>query len=311
MKFAIFAAGGVGGYFGGRLAQAGHDVTFIARGTHLAAIREAGLKVDSIDGNFFVQPAKATDDPASVGVVDVLLVAVKAWQLEVAIKQMKLLVGMNTVILPLLNGVEAPEQLSAAFGGECVLGGLCRVSSFVAGPGHIQHVGIQPIIVLGELDNHRTERVEAIRGALSSIHNSTVEIAEDIQVALWEKFLIVCALSGVGAVTRQPVGVYRDVPETRAMLTRAIEETAAVGRARGVPLSRGVVARVLDRVDFIQPDVIASMHKDIVEGRPSELEAQNGAVMRMGRELSVLTPAHDFIYASLLPLELRARSKID
>ena len=165
--------------------------------------------------------------------------------------------------------------------------------------------------MLGELDNHRTERVEAIRGALSSIHNSTVEIAEDIQVALWEKFLIVCALSGVGAVTRQPVGVYRDVPETRAMLTRAIEETAAVGRARGVPLSRGVVARVLDRVDFIQPDVIASMHKDIVEGRPSELEAQNGAVMRMGRELSVLTPTHDFIYASLLPLELRARSKID
>jgi len=310
MKFAIFAAGGVGGYFGGRLAQAGHDVTFIARGEHLAAIREAGLKVDSIDGDFVVQPAKATDDPGSIGAVDIVLVAVKAWQMEDAIKQMKFLVGTNTVILPLLNGVEAPEQLSAAFGSACVLGGMCRISSFVAGPGHIQHVGIQPIIVLGELDNQRTERVEAIRGALSSIHNAIVEIPENIQVALWEKFLIICALSGVGALTRQPAGVYRIVPETRALVTHVIEETAAVGRARGVPLADNIVTQVLDRIDLIQPNVIASMHKDIAEGHPSELEAQNGAVVRMGRELGIPTPTHEFIYASLLPLELKARGEI-
>lgn len=310
MKFAIFGTGGVGGYFGGRLAQAEHDVTFIARGAHLVAIAEAGLKVSSIDGDFVIYPAKATDDPASVGPVDVVIVTVKAWQMEEALRQMSPLVGQETLLLPMLNGVDAPEELAAAFGWEHVLGGLCRVSSFIAGPGHVQHVGIQPIIMLGELDNRRTERVEALREALSCMHNATVEVPDDIHVAMWEKFLIVCALSGVGAVTRQPVGVYREVPETRAMLTQAVEESTAVGRARGVALSEDVVERVLARVDFIQPDVIASMHKDILEGHPSELEAQTGTVVRLGRESGVPTPTHGFIYASLLPLEMKARSRI-
>ena len=224
--------------------------------------------------------------------------------------QMSPLVGQETLLLPMLNGVDAPEELAAAFGREHVLGGLCRVSSFIAKPGHVQHVGIQPIIMLGELDNRRTERVEALREALSCIHNATVEVPDDIHVAMWEKFLIVCALSGVGAVTRQPVGVYREVPETRAMLTQAVEESTAVGRARGIALSEDVVERILARVDFIQPDVIASMHKDILEGHPSELEAQTGAVVRVGRESGVPTPTHGFIYASLLPLEMRARSCI-
>lgn len=309
MKFAIFGTGGVGGYFGGRLAQAGHEVTFIARGEHLAAITGAGLKVDSIDGDFVVYPAKATDDPGSVGAVDVVLVTVKTWQLEEAIEQIRFLVGTKTLLLPLLNGVEAPGQLANAFGRESVLGGLCRVSSFIAGPGHIRHAGIQPILTLGELDNRRTERVEAVRAALADIYNATAEIADDIHVAMWEKFLIICVISGVGAVTRQPVGVYREIPETRAVLSRAIQETAAVGRARGVALSDDVVDRVLARIDFIQPDVTASMHKDIIEGRPSELESQNGAVVRMGREVGVPTPTHDFIYASLLPLERKARTR--
>jgi len=311
MKIAVFGTGGVGGYFGGRLAQAGHDVTFIARGEHLAAITGAGLKVDSIDGDFIVHPAKATDDPAAIGTVDVVLVAVKTWQLDESIEQMHPLVGPETGLLPLLNGVEAPGQLASAFGQEHVLGGLCRVSAFIAGPGHIRHVGISPIITLGELDNRRTERVETFKAAMSDIRNATVEIPDDILQAIWEKFLIICALSGVGAVTRQPVGVYRKVPESRAMLIHAIEESAAVGRARGVTLKDEVVDRVLARVDYIQPDIIASMHKDIVEGRPSELHAQNGAVVRMGREAGIPTPTHDFIYASLLPLELKARREVE
>lgn len=309
MKFAIFGTGGVGGYFGGRLAQAGQDVTFIARGKHLDAISEAGLKVDSIDGDFILHPATATDDPASIGMVDVVIVSVKAWQMDEALKLMRPLVGPQTLLLPLLNGVDAPGQLSGVFGGEHVLGGLCRVSSFIAGPGHIQHIGISPIIMLGELDNNRTERVETLRDALSEIHNATVEIPADIHVAMWEKFVTVSALSGVGTVTRQPVGVYRNVPETRAMLTRAIEESIAVGRASGLALDGDMIERVLARVDFIQGDVTPSMHKDIVAGRPSELEAQNGTVVRMGRELGVPTPTHDFIYASLLPLELKARNQ--
>ena len=175
MKFAIFGSGGVGGYFGGRLAQASHDVTFIARGAHLTAIQETGLRVDSIAGDFLIQPAKATDDPSSVGAVDVLLVAVKAWQMEAAIQEMKFLVGTNTVILPVLNGVEAPEQLSAAFGSAGVLGGLCHISSFVAGPGNIQHVGMQPSITFGELDNEKSERVLALQKTFDDIPGISAE----------------------------------------------------------------------------------------------------------------------------------------
>lgn len=307
MKFAVFGTGGVGGYFGGRLAQAGQDVTFIARREHLAAMTGTGLRVDSIDGDFTVYPVQATDDPRSVGVVDLVLITVKTWQMDVALEQMRPLIGPETLLLPLLNGVDAPEQLASVFGREHVLGGLCRISSFITGPGHIRHVGIRPILMLGELDNRRTSRIEALKDVLSAIHNTTVEIPPDIQAAMWEKFLIICGLSGVGAVTRQPVGVCRVVPETRAMLTRAIEETTAVGRACGVALRADVVDRALSRVDFIQPDVIASMHKDIMEGRPSELEAQNGAVVRMGRAFGIPTPTHSFIYASLLPMEWKAR----
>jgi len=309
VKFAIFAAGGVGGYFGGRLAQDGHDVTFIARGAHLAAIREAGLKVDSIDGDFVIKPAKATDDPASVGAVDVVLVAVKAWQMEAAIEGMKLLVGTNTVIIPVLNGIEAPEQLSAAFGSACVLGGLCRISSFVAEPGHIKHVGMNPSITFGELDNEKSERVLALQKLFNEIPEITAEVPEDIHVAMWKKFIFICAMSGVGGVTRQPVGVYREIPESRVMLEATLKEAAAVGRKRGVPLAKNLAAVILNRIDNLPDDMLASMQKDIMEGNPSELEAQNGALVRMGHKLGVRVPTHEFLYASLLPMELQARGK--
>jgi len=308
MKFAVFAAGGVGGYFGGRLAQAGHDVTFIARGEHLAAIKETGLRVDSIAGEFLIQPAKATDDPSSVGAVDVLLVAVKSWQMEEAIQQMKALVGTSTVILPVLNGVEAPEQLSEAFGSAGVLGGLCRISSFVAGPGHIQHVNMVPSITFGELDNEKSERVLALQKTFDKIPGITAHVLDDIHVAMWEKFIFICAMSGVGAVTRQPVGVYRSVPETRAMLEAAIKEASKIGKKRGVPLTRNIAAVIMDRIDNLSESMLASMQKDIMEGNPSELESQNGAVVRMGHKLGVRVPTHEFIYASLLPMEMGART---
>jgi len=309
MRFGIFAAGGVGGYFGGRLAQAGYDVTFIARGAHLAAIREAGLKVDSIDGDFVIQPAKATDDPASVGAVDVLLVAVKAWQMEAAIEGMKFLVGTNTVILPVLNGVEAPEQLSAAFGNAGVLGGLCRISAFVAEPGRIKHVGMKPSIVFGELDKEKTERVLALQKIFNEIPEITAEVSDDIHVAMWEKFIFICAMSGVGGVTRQPVGVYRNIPETRAMLESTLKEAAAVGRKLGIPLAKNLATVILNRIDRLPDGMLASMQKDIMGGNPSELEAQNGALVRLGRKLDVRVPTHEYLYASLLPMELQARGE--
>jgi len=309
MKFAVFGAGGVGGYFGGRLAQAGHDVTFIARGEHLAAITESGLRVDSIGGDFVVNPAKATDSPQSIGEVDCVIVATKAWQLAESIEKLKPLVGERTMILPLLNGIEHMDLLLDAFGRERVLGGLCRISSFVAGPGHITHVGVKPFISFGELDHTESERVGQLKGIFSALDGMDVEVPADIHVAMWGKFILICSTSGVGAVTRQPFGIIRNIPESRAILKTSIEEAVSVGRAKDVNLPSDMVDGIMRRVDGFPESMVASMQKDIMEGRPSELEAQTGAVLRMGRELGVPTPTHEFIYASLLPMEMKAREK--
>jgi 2-dehydropantoate 2-reductase len=311
MRIAVFGAGGVGGYFGGRLAQAGEDVVFIARGEHLRAIQTQGLRVDSIKGDFIVRPAQASDDPGQVGEVDVVLVAVKTWQVPEAAQSMRPVMGSNTYVLPLENGVEAPSQLAAALGIERVLGGMCQISSAIAGPGHIRHVGIDPFIAFGELDGRPSERVERLLRAFQRAEGMRVEAPDDIQAAMWRKFLFIAAISGVGAVARAPAGVIRSLPETRRLLELAMWEVYAIARARGIRQPEDVVAQTLAFIDGMGPSVIASMHRDILNGRPSELEAQNGAVVRLGLEAGVPTPVHDYLYASLLPQELKARGKIE
>ena len=310
MKFAVFGTGGVGGYFGGRLAQAGHDVSFIARGKHLAAITESGLRVDSIGGDFVIKPAKATDSPRSVGEVDVVIVATKAWQLPEATEQMNPLVGERTIILPLLNGMEHIDLLVDTFGSARVLGGLCRISSFVASPGHITHVAAKPLISFGELNYEKSDRVYKLYEIFSALDDIDVETPADIQAAMWSKFVLICSTSGVGAVTRQPFGVFRSVPESRAMLQASIEETIRVGLAKNIHLPVDLLDTIMKRIDSLSESMVASMQKDIMEGRPSELEAQTGAVIRMARALNIPTPTHEFIYASLLPMELKARSDV-
>ena len=308
MKFAILGSGGVGGYFGGRLAQAGEDVTFIARGKHLAAILDSGLRVDSISGDFLIHPARATDSPAATLRPDVILLAVKAWQLDEAIEQMRPLIGGQTIILPLLNGIEHIDTLVNAFGRERVIGGMCRISAFIADAGYIKHVGIDPYIAFGELNKTKSGRVSKLFDVFKKISGAAVETSDDIELAMWEKYLLISAFSGVGAVTRQPIGVFRSVPESRAMFRRALEEVVLVANARGIALSEKSIQAVMARVDSLQPDTMASMQKDIMEGRPSELEAQTGALARMARALSVSVPTHEFIYASLLPMEKKARA---
>ncbi|MBK7452171.1 MAG: 2-dehydropantoate 2-reductase [Anaerolineales bacterium] len=307
MKFAIFGTGGVGGYFGGRLAQAGEDVTFIARGHHLSAIQQTGLSVESIRGDFVVNPARAIDLTQTVGAVDVVILAIKAWQLDDAIHQMKPLVGDATVIVPLLNGIEHMEALVSAFGSEHVLGGVCRISAFIAEAGHIKHVGIDPFIAFGELNREMSERVSKLYDVIKNISGVTVEASGNIELAMWEKYLLIAAFSGVGAATRSPVGMFRSIPETRAMFRRALEEVALVANSRGVGLTEGSVQSVMDRIDQTQPDTMASMQKDVLAGRPSELESQTGALVRMARAATVSVPTHEFIYASLLPMEKKAR----
>ncbi len=250
MRIAVFGTGGVGGFFGGKLAQAGEEVVFIARGEHLVAIQRDGLRVESVAGDFRIYPARAESDPGAVGPVDVVLVGVKAWQVVEAAESIWPLVGPGTVVIPLQNGVEAAAQLAAVLGEEHIAGGLCRISSLVAGPGLIRHVGIEPYIGFNWPDGHAEPRLEALQAAYVRV-GIHAEISADIRVKVWEKFVFIAAISGVGAVTRAPAGALRSLPATRAMLEAAIYEVAAVGRASGVTLSEQLEANTLRFIDSL------------------------------------------------------------
>jgi 2-dehydropantoate 2-reductase len=310
MRIAVFGTGGVGGYFGGRLAEAGNDVAFVARGDHLRAIQSDGLRVDSILGDFLIAPAQATDDPSTIGEVDVVILGVKAWQVRDAAKAIRPLIGPNTCVLPLQNGVEAPDHLADEFGSEHVLGGLCGVIAFIAGPGHISHVAeSEPFVTFGELDNQPSERTSALFEALQKAGVKT-QIAPNIQAALWQKLILIVSLSSIGAVTRTPVGIWRTVPDTRAMYNDVAREVYSVARAKGIALPKEHLETVINWPDRLEPTATTSLQRDIDEGHPSELEEQIGVVVRAGREVGVMTPVHAFIYNSLLPSERRARSEI-
>lgn len=310
MRIAVFGTGGVGGYFGGRLAQAGEEVIFIARGEHMRAIQKEGLRVDSIKGDFLIQPASATDDPAQVGEVEAIFLGVKAYQVPEAAVAMQPMVGTSTVVVPLQNGVDAPYQLSDVLGREHVLGGLCRISALIVAPGHIRHVGVEPYIAFGELDHSSSKRSERLREAFAR-SGVWAEIPPDIQAAMWEKFIFIATISGVGAVTRLPVGRICSIPETRQMLVGALQEAVTVAQARGVNLPPDLASKTLSFIESLPPGATASMQRDIIEGRPSELSSQNGAVVRLGAEVGVPTPVHEYLYASLLPQEMQARGKLE
>jgi 2-dehydropantoate 2-reductase len=309
MRIAVYGAGAVGGYFGGRLAASGEEVIFIARGAHLLAMQSEGLRVDSINGDFTIYPVEASDDPARVGEVEAVLLGVKAWQVPEAALALGPLIGRDTFVVPLQNGVDAPSQIAGVLGKGAVLGGLCRIASHVASPGYIRHTGIEPTIAFGELDNRPSDRAIRLKTAFEKAR-VRAEIPADIQAAIWEKFIFIASISGLGAVTGAPVGVTRRLPETRQMLKQVIQEIVAVSRGRQIKLDQGVTDKVLAIIDGLPKETMASMQRDILEGRPSELGSQNGAVVRLGLEGGIPTPANTFIYNSLLPKELRARGEL-
>ena len=309
MRIAIFGVGGAGGYFGARLASAGEEVIFIARGEHLEAIRRQGLRVETPGGEMVIRPAQATDDPAEVGAVDVIIVGVKAEQIIDAAQAMGSMIGPDTCVVPLQNGVEAPSQLAELLGEQHVLGGLCGTLSWITGPGQIRNIGDVNFIKFGELDNRSSERAERLRQSFDHA-GVTAQVPANIHEALWEKFLFVVSFGGVGAVTRAPIGVIRTLPETRRMLERSMQEIHTVARARQIPIADTTVVKTLAFVDSLPSDGTTSLQRDIADGKPSELEAWNGAVVRLGKEVDVATPLHEFIYHSLLPLELQARGKV-
>ena len=308
MRIAIFGTGGAGGYFGAHLAQAGEQVVFISRGEHLRAIRADGLRVETPAGHIIAR-AEATDDPTEAGTVDVVLVGVKTWQLTEAANLMRPLVAPHTIVIPLQNGVEAAAQLSAVLGAGHVLNGLCGTVSRVISPGHILSLGATNFIKFGEQDNQRSERAERLLEAFVRA-GVKAEIPTDIQVAVWEKFIFVAPYGGVGSVTRMSASVVRSIPETRSMLERGMREILEVARALKIPLPEGIVEKSMGLVDSLAPDSTTSLQRDITAGKRSELEAWNGAVVRLGLEAGVPTPLHEFIYHSLLPSELRALGRV-
>ena len=310
MKIAVIGVGAVGGYFGGRLAQAGHDVFFLARGKTVEALRSEGLRVKSVDGDFEIRGPQAAADPNQVGPVDVVLVAVKATQVGEVAPTLAPLLGPETCVIPLQNGLEAAGLLAASLGPEKVLGGLCKIFALSTGPAMIEHMGLKPTIEFGELSKKKTERVERIRAVLDSAAGMTAVTPDDIDVALWMKLLYVEPLGAVGAVAREPAGVLRTVPATRRMLQLAMEEVVAVALKRGVAIDPGLPAKAILRVDELPAGATTSMHRDLIAGRPSEFEFQVGTVVRYAGESRVPAPVHSAIYAALLPSDLRARGQL-
>jgi 2-dehydropantoate 2-reductase len=309
MKIAVIGSGGVGGYYGGLLAQAGHDVAFIARGAHLAALRENGLQVKSVHGDFNVAPVQATDAPAEVGPVDLVMVCVKTPDTERAAQGIKPMLGPDTTVMSLQNGIDAPERLGAVVGMEHVVGGATWISAAIESPGVIRQFSQIRRIVLGELDGRITARVQALAEVLSST-GADVEVTEDILKVLWTKFVFIASISGVGSLTRLEIGDYRAVSETRALLVGLMRDVERVARASGVALDEDVIDKALALVDGVAPNIKPSMQRDVEAGRRSELESMIGVIWRKGRELDVPTPVADMVYAALIAIDLKARNKL-
>lgn len=299
MKILVIGAGAVGGYFGVRLAAAGTDVTFVARGAHLAAIRDEGLRVESPLGNAHVRPAKVTDDPTSAGIVDVVLVAVKLWDTEAAAQRIRPVVGPGTAVISLQNGVQKDAVLRSVLGEGAVVGGVCYIAATIAQPGVIRHTGTLQKMVFGEYDANRSARCQALLDACTRA-GIEAELSDDIERAIWEKFVAIVGLSATTAAIRLPVGPIRSHPQTRALLLDVMREAVAVGRAGGVRLDPGFAENRLAFWDTVSPAMTSSMHADLERGNRLELRWLSGAVVELGQEKGVPTPANRVLYDTLI-----------
>lgn len=304
MRIAVIGVGGVGGYFGGRLAHSGVDVTFIARGATLEALRTRGLRVESVLGDFTIEHVNATDNPTEI--VDAILVGVKAWQIPDAVARVKPMIGPDTIVVPLENGIDAPDVLGSIVGREHVLGGLCGIVSFIVEPGHIRHTAAEPFVMFGELDNRPSERAQTLCDAFRAA-GVKADVPPDILHSMWTKFLFIAPMSAIGALTRVPIGEWRTMPELRAIAEESLREMIALAKARGVDPGDDAPQRTMDRYDNLAAASTSSLQRDVMEGKPSELDAQIGAVVRLANESGVAAPVSSLLYHLLLPQERKAR----
>lgn len=305
MRIAIVGVGAIGGVFGARLIAAGHQVHFIARGATLAALQTTGLQLTSIDGDLSLPTVHATSDVARIGVVDVVLVCVKSTQVAAIAPTLTPLIGPQTAVIPLQNGVEASAQLAAVLGDACVLEGLARVIAEQTGPGQIRHMAVTPIIEFGArmqtpADAPARAQIALFADAVNAAGMHAI-VPESMEQALWEKFLFIDPFGTVGAATREPIGVMRSDPAVRALIDQCLAEVYAVGEACGVKMASSAIQRTWERYDSLPPESTTSMQRDLIARRPSEFEAQPGSVVRLGKAHHVPTPAHDVLYAVLKP----------
>jgi 2-dehydropantoate 2-reductase len=300
MRIAVVGAGGVGGGFGAALAKAGADVTFIARGAHLAAMKNQGLKVQGGRGETHLVPTRATDDPADVGVVDIVLFCVKLWDVESAGAHIKPLIGPDTAVIPLQNGIDAAERLVPILGANAVMGGVAQISASIIGPGLIQQVGTFMRMIFGELDGKPRKRGEDFL-ALCLKAGFDATLSEQILTELWMKFILLAANASIMALARQPIGRLRDDPDLRPIFIAAYQEAIDVGRARGVALPADALERILEFTGHAPPAMKPSMALDLERGNRLELPWLGGKVAELGRELGVPTPTHRLMYAMLKP----------
>ncbi len=298
MKIAVMGAGGVGGYFGAKLAASGEEVHFIARGAHLEAIQNNGLQVFSAKGDVLVKPARATSNPVAVGPVDLVIVAVKLWATEQALRDAAPLIGPNTAIVSFQNGVAAADTIANLYGKPRTLGGVAQIAAVIEKPGVIRHSGTMAVLIVGELDGKPSPRVQKFVDACVKAGIDT-RASEDIRKSIWEKYVGLVALSGMTSLTRLPLGPIREDPDTRALARQLMSEVVAVGTAMDVRLDSDLVDKVLRHVDGLPRTMVASMLGDLERGNRLELPWLSGGVVQMGKELKVPTPANGFIVAAL------------
>jgi len=300
MRIAVIGAGGIGGIYGAALARAGADVTFVARGTHLAAMREQGLRVEGDRGETHIRPVLATDDPASIGVVDYVLSCVKLWDVESTGEQIRPIVGPQTAVVPLQNGIDAAERLIPILGHEAVMSGTAFVTGAIVAPGVIRQTGTYQRMTFGEIDGSASTRGERLRD-LCAMAGFEGVLSPDIRVPIWDKFILLVPLSSLNALTRLPLGKWRDDPDLLALYEASLRETVAVGLAEGVRLPPDTVGQTLAIMRSMPAYHTTSMGNDLLRGNRLELPWFAGKVVELGRSHGIPTPANTFIYTALKP----------
>ncbi|MCH1424347.1 MAG: 2-dehydropantoate 2-reductase [Burkholderiales bacterium] len=298
MRIVVIGTGGVGGYFGARLTEAGENVTFVARGAHLEAIKSRGLTVYSALGDMHLRDVQCTENTRDIGHADIVMIAVKLWATDEAIQTAKPLLGKNTGIISFQNGILAEESLIAAYSSQHAMGGVANIAALIEEPGVIRHNGNMASLAFGELNNTQSERAQSLLTACSRA-NIKAEIPDDINRAIWEKYIRLVTMSAMTTLCRMPIGPIRDEVHTRNLLSQILAEIIDVGKAKGLKFSDNVLQEQLDIIDGYPPSMVASMCGDLRRGYPLEVPWFSGTIVRLGKELNIPTPANGFVYAAL------------